>query len=97
MLDVAATCLALTALLAYFNYRFVGLPTTIGVMAIALAISLGILVLALHDYGRIVTPRRLPPPPRTTAIRPRKSSPIAPLNPAAIAAWRRTETRPLAS
>lgn len=40
MLDIAATCLVLTALLAYLNHRFIGLPTTIGVMVIALAISL---------------------------------------------------------
>jgi CPA1 family monovalent cation:H+ antiporter len=40
MLDVAAICLAVTALLAYLNHRFVGLPITIGVMAIALALSL---------------------------------------------------------
>lgn len=42
MLDIAAVCLSLTALLAYLNHRFVGLPTTIGVMAIALVLSLAI-------------------------------------------------------
>lgn len=45
MLDIAATCLAVTALLAYLNHRFVRLPTTIGVMAIALALSLAIVAL----------------------------------------------------
>ena len=40
MLDIAAICLVVTALLAYLNHRFVRLPTTIGVMAIALGISL---------------------------------------------------------
>ena len=53
MLDVAAICLAVTALLAYLNHRFVGLPTTIGVMAIALALSLcmvGLNALGL-DHG----------------------------------------------
>lgn len=40
MLDIAVVCLAVTALLAYFNARFVGLPPTIGVMAIALLLSL---------------------------------------------------------
>jgi CPA1 family monovalent cation:H+ antiporter len=40
MLDIAAACLVITALLAYVNYRFVGMPTTIGVMAVALAFSL---------------------------------------------------------
>jgi CPA1 family monovalent cation:H+ antiporter len=40
MLDIAAACLVITALLAYVNHRFVGMPTTIGVMATALAFSL---------------------------------------------------------
>jgi len=40
MLDIVATCLVITALLAYLNQRFVGLPTTIGVMAAALVFSL---------------------------------------------------------
>lgn len=42
MLDVAATCLVLTALLAYLNHRFVGLPITIGVMVSALLLSLAV-------------------------------------------------------
>ncbi|MEO7385748.1 MAG: sodium:proton antiporter [Gammaproteobacteria bacterium] len=42
MLDIAATCLVITALLAYLNHRFVRLPTTIGVMVIALGLSLAI-------------------------------------------------------
>ncbi|MDM0044513.1 sodium:proton antiporter [Variovorax dokdonensis] len=40
MLDLIAICLALTALLAYVNQRVFRLPTTIGVMAIALVLSL---------------------------------------------------------
>ena len=40
MLDIAAICLVVTALLAYLNHRFTKLPTAIGVMAIALALSL---------------------------------------------------------
>lgn len=53
MFDIAAICLALTALLAYLNHRLVRLPTTIGVMAISLAISLAILVLDFFglDFG----------------------------------------------
>lgn len=43
MLDIAASCLVFTALLAYLNHRFVGLPTAIGVMTIALLLSLGVL------------------------------------------------------
>jgi len=45
MLDIAATCLVVTALLAYLNHRFVRLPTTIGVMVIALGLSLVIVAL----------------------------------------------------
>ena len=40
MLDIVATCLVVTALVAYVNHRFVGLPTTIGVMATSLVFSL---------------------------------------------------------
>jgi CPA1 family monovalent cation:H+ antiporter len=43
MIDVAAICLVVTALLAYLNHRFVRLPTTIGVMVIALGLSLAII------------------------------------------------------
>jgi CPA1 family monovalent cation:H+ antiporter len=42
MLEIAATCLVITALLAYLNERFVGLPITIGVMAASLLLSLAI-------------------------------------------------------
>ncbi len=40
MLDVAAICLVVTALLAYVNHRLTRLPTSIGVMMIALVLSL---------------------------------------------------------
>lgn len=40
MLNIAAIFLGVTALLAYLNRRYIGLPSTIGVMAIALVISL---------------------------------------------------------
>ncbi len=40
MLELSAIFISLTALLAYLNYRFIGLPPTIGVMATALAFSL---------------------------------------------------------
>ncbi len=56
MYEVAVACLVLTALLSYFNHRFIGLPTTIGVMSIALLLSLALVGLntlgisALHDY-----------------------------------------------
>jgi len=43
MFDIAVSCLVLTALLAYVNHRFVGLPTTIGVMSIALLLSFALI------------------------------------------------------
>jgi CPA1 family monovalent cation:H+ antiporter len=49
MFDIVAIYLVLTALLAYANHRFVRLPTTIGVMVIALVLSLGIV--ALSELG----------------------------------------------
>jgi len=49
MLEVAAACLVVTALLAYFNHRFIGLPITIGVMAAALLLSL--LLVGLDTVG----------------------------------------------
>ena len=45
MIELAALCLVVTALLAWLNHRFVGLPTTIGVMAAALLLSGVLLVL----------------------------------------------------
>ena len=49
MLDVAAVCLVVTALLSYANHRLTRLPTTIGVMVIALGLSL--LFVALDSLG----------------------------------------------
>lgn len=49
MLDIAAACLVITALLAYLNHRWVGLPTSIGVMVAALVLSL--VLLALDRLG----------------------------------------------
>ena len=53
MLDIAAICLVVTALLAYLNHRLTNLPTTIGVMAIALLLSLAMIGLdaAGLDHG----------------------------------------------
>ena len=42
MLDIAASVLVLTALLAWINQRFLKLPTTIGVMATSLVLSLAL-------------------------------------------------------
>ena len=43
--SIAAMLVSFAALLSFVNYRFIKLPTTIGVMLIALVFSLGIIVL----------------------------------------------------
>ncbi|HEX7690458.1 MAG TPA: sodium:proton antiporter [Burkholderiaceae bacterium] len=49
MIDIAATLLVLTALLAYLNQRFLRLPMTIGVMAAAMVLS--VTLVALDRFG----------------------------------------------
>ncbi|MDZ7749482.1 MAG: sodium:proton antiporter [Halofilum sp. (in: g-proteobacteria)] len=44
LLDLAAAIVTLTAACAWLNHRFIGLPTTIGVMLIALGVSLALLL-----------------------------------------------------
>jgi CPA1 family monovalent cation:H+ antiporter len=54
VLEIVAICIAVTALLAWFNVRFVRLPSTIGVMVIALILSLAIVtfdVPGFHQFG----------------------------------------------
>jgi monovalent cation:H+ antiporter, CPA1 family len=42
MLEVTAVCLVITALLAYLNHRYIGLPIAIGMMAASLTLSLAL-------------------------------------------------------
>src|SRR5689334_12202040 len=49
MLEIASLCLVVTALVAWLNERYVRLPTTIGVMAIALIVSLALVALDASD------------------------------------------------
>ena len=51
MFEIAVSFLVLTALLAYLNHRFVGLPTTIGVMSIALLLSFALIGLDKFGFG----------------------------------------------
>ena len=55
MVDIAATCLVITALLAWLNKRFIGLPTSIGVMAASMLLSL--FAMALDVGGLLHAPR----------------------------------------
>ncbi|MFF7706388.1 cation:proton antiporter [Pseudomonas sp. NPDC007930] len=50
MLEIVATFICLTTLLTYVNYRFIGLPPTIGVMVTALLFSLMLQGLSLVGY-----------------------------------------------
>jgi monovalent cation:H+ antiporter, CPA1 family len=52
--QVIAVLLTLTALFSYLNYRFIRLPTTIGVMLIALIASLALIV--LQHFGVSIGP-----------------------------------------
>ena len=49
MFDIAVACLVITALAAWINVRFIRLPTTIGVMVIAMLLSL--LLLGANSFG----------------------------------------------
>jgi len=49
IIDIAASLISISALFAYINHRFIGLPTTIGVMIIAMLVSL--LAYLLSAFG----------------------------------------------
>jgi CPA1 family monovalent cation:H+ antiporter len=53
IIDIAAALISISALFAYINHRFIGLPTTIGVMVIAMLVSVlayGLSILGLGDF-----------------------------------------------
>lgn len=51
IIDLAAILISVSALFAYINHRFIGLPTTIGVMVVAMLASLAVYVLSLLGFG----------------------------------------------
>jgi len=53
IIDVSAILISISALFAYINHRFIGLPMTIGVLIIAMIASLSISVLGLLGLGDI--------------------------------------------
>ncbi|MFK7800775.1 MAG: cation:proton antiporter [Anaerolineae bacterium] len=55
LLNIIALLITLAACFNYLNYRFIGLPTTIGIMAIALVVSLAVLVSGLFGFGLVVS------------------------------------------
>ncbi len=53
LIHLIAIILTLSAALSYVNVRFIGLPTTIGVMIIALVLSFGLILLGAFGVGNI--------------------------------------------
>jgi CPA1 family monovalent cation:H+ antiporter len=53
IIDISAILISVSALFAYINHRFIGLPTTIGVMIIALLVSLLAYVTSLMGLGNL--------------------------------------------
>lgn len=51
IIDMAAVLISISALFAYINHRFIGLPTTIGVMVIAMLVSVLTWVLSILGLG----------------------------------------------
>ncbi len=49
-LDLAALLLSLAAIFSYINFRFIRLPTTIGIMLIAMLMSISLVVLSLTGF-----------------------------------------------
>ncbi|NND82845.1 MAG: sodium:proton antiporter [Gammaproteobacteria bacterium] len=53
IIDLAAGLISIAAIFAYINHRFIGLPTTIGVMIIGMLLSLMVYLLGLVGFGDI--------------------------------------------
>lgn len=51
VLDIAGACMAIAALLAWINRKYVGLPLAIGLMGIALLLSALLLALDKAGFG----------------------------------------------
>ncbi|WP_201574061.1 sodium:proton antiporter [Psychrobacter sp. H8-1] len=54
VLEVGAVFLSITALLSYVNHRFIGLPTTIGVMVISIILSMVAIFLGFLGFDQLI-------------------------------------------
>ncbi|MBB1274835.1 MULTISPECIES: sodium:proton antiporter [Psychromonas] len=54
VLEISAIFLSITALLTYINHRFIGLPTTIGVMVISMLLSIGAIFLGFLGFDGLI-------------------------------------------
>ncbi|MBQ4800880.1 sodium:proton antiporter [Pseudoalteromonas sp. MMG006] len=52
--EISAIFLSITALLTYVNHRFIGLPTTIGVMAISMLVSITAIFLGFLGFDDLI-------------------------------------------
>ena len=54
ILEISAIFLSITASLTYVNHRFIGLPTTIGVMVISIVLSIGAIFLGFLGFDQLI-------------------------------------------
>ncbi|WP_298737476.1 sodium:proton antiporter [uncultured Psychrobacter sp.] len=54
ILEISAIFLSITALLSYVNHRFIGLPTTIGVMVISIVLSIFAIFLGFLGFDQLI-------------------------------------------
>jgi len=54
VLEISAIFLSITALLTYVNHRFIGLPTTIGVMVISMLLSICAIFLGFLGFDSLI-------------------------------------------
>ncbi|OLF35855.1 MULTISPECIES: cation:proton antiporter [unclassified Psychrobacter] len=54
ILEISAIFLSMTAILAYINHRFIGLPTTIGVMVISIVLSMVAIFLGFLGFDQLI-------------------------------------------
>ena len=54
VLEISAIFLSITALLTYLNHRFIGLPTTIGVMVISMLLSIVAIFLGFLGFDDLI-------------------------------------------
>lgn len=54
ILEISAIFLSITASLAYVNHRFIGLPTTIGVMVISILLSIMAIFLGFLGFDQLI-------------------------------------------
>lgn len=53
LLNIIAILITLAAIFSYINYRYIGLPTTIGIMVIALLVSLLVVAAGVLEIGMV--------------------------------------------